>query len=369
MEKQRQSNYELLRIILMIAIPLYHLMVYGGVIYLPYNEFTLPGLIICSGSAIVADYAFMALSSYFLLDSQGCPILSRLLRIFFQVLLMYIVKRVIVCEILGYSQDITFYNDFFIKGSWWFIYAYFLILIIYPVLNKIIYQLDISKLRLVCGLLGAWFLINGFTNDVNMLNDILGFIFIYFVIGYLKRTDFKSFLGIPIKKSNMIVIFCVGYCITLAICYYLKAFGPVGDELANEMIQHLVGKYAFIQFVMGISVFLIFRSIQIPVTKWINNLAQNVFYVFLLHETVLAVFWYFGKLRTYDNQLPFTNGVEFVGSCIIYIVSSFFFASIIRFLYQVFFARIVEKSITIIYKISFVKRIEEKYLEVTEWRA
>ncbi len=43
-KKERQSNFELLRILLMLTIPVYHLMLYNGVFYMDYHKNVAPGL-------------------------------------------------------------------------------------------------------------------------------------------------------------------------------------------------------------------------------------------------------------------------------------------------------------------------------------
>jgi hypothetical protein len=52
--KDRKSNFELLRIILMCTIPIYHLMVYNGVYYVD-NANGILALIFTVGGAIPAD--------------------------------------------------------------------------------------------------------------------------------------------------------------------------------------------------------------------------------------------------------------------------------------------------------------------------
>ena len=78
-KKERQSNFELLRILLMLTIPVYHLMLYNGVFYMDYHKNVAPGLFLSSGGAITADYAFIALTSYFLLESKDRPVIRRFL--------------------------------------------------------------------------------------------------------------------------------------------------------------------------------------------------------------------------------------------------------------------------------------------------
>ena len=90
------------------------------------------------------------------------------------------------------------------------------------------------------------------------------------------------------------------------------------DASANLVVKHLIGKYAPLQFVMGLAVFFFFRDVQLRQSQIINHLAKSVFCVFLLHETVMGVYWYFGKI---DGQYPYYSVGAFWGWLLIYLLS------------------------------------------------
>jgi len=346
MIKQRESNFELLRIILMIAVPMYHMMIYAGIIYMPYGELTTEALFICSGSAIVADYAFMAMSAYFLLNKNGATVIPKFLSLGIQVSVLYIFRYIMIRRVLGFPENDYYVNDFFLKGAWWFIYVYLIILLIYPILNKIIYQLKTTHLLDVCMLLGACFIWNGLRNDVNLFHDFIAFLFTYFVVGYLKRHDFKSYFGLKTNKGTMAIIYFVGFILTFLFLWWVKCPGNIfTDEVASDIVRVLVGKYSFVQFVMGVAVFLLFKSVSIKQNKYINSLSKNVFWVFLLHETVMSVYWYFGKMRTMDDRLPYQNILDILIWAIVYIVSCFVFAWILRIIYENTIGLLVKKLV------------------------
>ena len=95
-KKERQSNFELLRILLMLTIPVYHLMLYNGVFYMDYHKNVAPGLFLSSWGAITADYAFIALTSYFLLESKDRPVIRRFLTFGAQVLTLYVIRFIVI---------------------------------------------------------------------------------------------------------------------------------------------------------------------------------------------------------------------------------------------------------------------------------
>lgn len=367
MKRQRESNFELLRILLMITIPLYHSITYGGILHQPYNEFTIYGFVICSGGAIVADYAFMALSSYFFLEHKNQSVLHKMFILLPQVLIMYFLKIITIYDILKFPKDDDILKAFFIKGAWWFIYVYFIVLLIYPILNKIIYKLNQSWILLICVTLGFAFIYIGFKNESNLLHDTIAFLFTYFVIGYLKRNEFTRYLGMKNNKINMMFIYFTGYFITIIIGIYVKMSMKIESEaLANEIVQRLIGKYSIVQFLMGIAIFLIFRSINIKFNKWINMIAKNIMYVFLLHETVLAIFWHFGKLCQINGHIGYDSISSFIYWNTVYLISVFIFAILIRVMYYVLFKKIIDKYINIIINCFIIRKFEEKYFKITE---
>lgn len=365
MGKQRQSNYELLRVILMMIVPLYHLMIYSGITSMPYNNFTVPGLMICCGGGVMADYAFMAISAWFFLETKERPVISRAFGLASQVLFMYLIKYIMVRKVLGFGVDNFYVNDFIMDGSWWFIYIYFVVLFIYPILNKVIYSVHKVTLVIICLILFVWFIINGITYETSFLNDLISFLVTYFIIGCIKRLNVNNSSIKHYRFSLLSIIMCC-YFVTLFFACFLKYPGNFfSEELASEIVRNLVGRYSITQFFMGISLFLLFQTIHINYNKRINEIAKNVFYVFLMHETVMAIFWRFNKIRTLDNQLPYHNIFEFVFWCFIYILACFLFAGVVRFLYVVLFEKWIQKIIHTISDYSIIKKVERKYIDFT----
>lgn len=339
--KERKSNFELLRILLMISIPVYHLCVYSGIMYLDYNDYTIMSLLFSSGGAIVADFAFMALSSYFLIERRG-RVLPKFLTFLGQVLFLWIVKELVFHLMYGLNIQNTFITDMLMPGVWWFVKVYLIILLIYPFLNYIIYKTKKWQLLLLCVAFGCGVLVSGLFNVMNFGSDIVSFLFTYFSIGYMKRIEYRSFFGISNNKYVMLLVYVVIFVATFVVCSMLKnsdsyLYQLVGNnQNANELIKRLIGKYCIFQYIMGISIFLFFRSLKMKYNKIINYVASMVFYVFLLHETVMGVFWKMGKLQTIDGCFSWNSRIEFVGWIILYLICCFVLAFVMRLIYVKF---------------------------------
>lgn len=119
------------------------------------------------------------------------------------------------------------------------------------------------------------------------------------------------------------------------------------DAAANLIVKHLIGKYAPLQFVMGMSVFFFFRDVQMKQSQMINRLAKSVFFVFLLHETVMGVYWYFGKI---NGQYPYYSVGAFWGWLLLYLLSCLIVGVLAEALYTKYLAplwrRIIDKICT-----------------------
>ena len=89
-----------------------------------------------------------------------------------------------------------------------------------------------------------------------------------------------------------------------AACYFaLFAVGfvakwpgfAVDRGLGNDILQYVISRYNVLAAVMGICVFFFFAVCLCP-KAGDQSCAEVTVYVFLLHETVLGVFWYLGFL-------------------------------------------------------------------------
>ena len=102
-KKERQSNFELLRILMMCTIPVYHLMIYNGVFFSDYNANVGPGLLL-SAWTIAGDYAYVALSAYFLLEAKRRPVISKFLSFGAMVLTLYVIKIAVLRGLYGHQE-------------------------------------------------------------------------------------------------------------------------------------------------------------------------------------------------------------------------------------------------------------------------
>lgn len=341
-KKERQSNFELLRILLMLTIPVYHLMLYNGVFYMDYHKNVAPGLFLSSGGAITADYAFIALTSYFLLESKDRPVIRRFLTFGAQVLTLYVIRFIVIRGLWGFHSGNWFVEDYILGGAWWFVAPYMVLLLVYPWLNRLMERLSRGWHGMLCLGLAIWFVINGMTLQMNFVNDLVAFLLTYFVMGYLRRDDYRRWI-FPTGKKWMAGIYMTGFLFTFFYAWYVKMPGVMAnDDAANLVVKHLIGKYAPLQFVMGLAVFFFFRALRLRQSPLINRMAKSVFFVFLLHETVMGVYWYFGKI---NGQYPYYSVAGFWGWLVVYAATCLLVGIVAQKLYTGFLAPLWKQGI------------------------
>lgn len=355
--KKRDSNLELMRVVLMGVIPAYHMLVYNLILKAPYNDATLVTLLFCAAGAIPANYAFMAMSSYFLLDTGGERSLQKFLSTGALAVTLFVVRFAVVRTLFGFGNTEYMIEGFITKGAWWYMDAYLVLLLCYPFLNFLMKKIS----RRAHGFLIAalFFLLVFFFAEDKMLfaGDLTAFSLIYVLMGYLKKSGYRRFLFLKTKRAPMLLGALVCYLLLFAAGFYAKwpAFG-VDQGVGNDIAQYMISRYNVLALVMGVCLFFFFKALRVAFCRVINRIAACTVYVFLLHETLLSVFWYFGYLWFPMQGRP---GRELTGWIILFTVSSFVLAFAARPLYETTVKKLWDRLIGRIRKTKAVRKLEE----------
>lgn len=289
---KKSTNYELLRILLTLFIPIYHWLLYNGIFYAQNSTNSIISLVLFSAIPFSCLYAFIAMSSYFLIKKKYQWSAKKVLSFAALAITLFIFKYVFI-HVLFIGRDMySFIYDFFINGAWWYVYPYILLMIVYPLLNRFIYNVHILVLYAGTLLSGTWFMVNSYNNDTRFINDCVMFLFLYLVMGCLERHKDSSAFYQKHKKAILITIYSLGILLATGLCIYFKLFATTLSPTEIEgIIQKIHGRYTIIGFVCGIAIFTLFRNIEVPYKPIIHKMSKLTLYVFLLHETVMSVFW------------------------------------------------------------------------------
>lgn len=296
MEK-RESNFELLRIISMLFIILWHVIMHGGMLQTCQNE----GLKICLNILqfiiVVHVNSFVLVSGYF--QSKSKFKLSKFLTLVFQVIfyssIIYLVG-IKLGVVKNYNWGLILENFTFNSiGNYWFINTYLIVYIFSDYINKFINNLTKKDLKK--------FLIIGFIIfsivpiiSCGKLLDNTGYNFYHFIYMYILGAYLRLF---PLDKSYHLKIFSVKkYRIFLGclffICVYLNySFVIVSRELSNlnfifDYVSNVFNynslnyslPFVIIQSVVYFELFGTFHFKN----KFINYISKYVFGVYLIHD-------------------------------------------------------------------------------------
>lgn len=357
---KKSTNFELLRILLTIFIPLYHWLLYNGIFYAQDSSNSIISLVLFSAIPFSCLYAFIAMSSYFLIKKKYQWSLKKVLIFATMAITLFVFKYVFI-HVLFIGRDMySFIYDFFIHGAWWYVYPYILVMIFYPLLNRFIFKAPIPVLYVATFLFGSWFMINSYNNDTQFLNDCVMFLFLYLTMGCLERHEDSSAFYEKHKKGILLTIYTLGILLATGLCIYFKLYATSLSPMEIEgIIQKIHGRYTIIGFVCGIAIFTLFRHIEVPYKPVIHQMSKITLYVFLLHETVMSVFWRY-EIKGIEG-LAYLPEWQFFLLLFVYFILCVGVAYIMFQAYSTYIAPLWNKGIEFLCNKEFVKTLENKY--------
>ena len=191
--KKRESNLELMRVVLMCITPAYHLLVYNLILKAAWNDAMGVTLAFTVAGAIPANYAFMAMSSYFLLEERGGTSLRRFLNTAALTATLYLVRFAVIRGLYGFDSKEYMVEGFITKGAWWYMDSYLILLLLYPFLNRFLRGIGrrahLALAVALFGLLALFFVLGNMT----LPGDLTGFLFIYVTMGICCWEDTGNF--------------------------------------------------------------------------------------------------------------------------------------------------------------------------------
>ena len=275
----RQSNIELLRIVLMVMIIAHHLIVHGmglGKMSTPGYEddgFTYYGSII-NCFLIAAVNTFIFISGYW-----GIKLKLRSIFLFVVQAVFYSVSLFLLFSFINpntWSWKELIFSFFPISNFvWWFISAYLCLYFLSPLLNKGVEMIDRRQMNIVLGGFLFFDCISGgvFYSTIS-LN---GYNFFHFIVIYLIGQYMKTY-QINIKKPILLLFLSISLLLILVLIFLS------------------MGKYGFTwrffaynnPIIMMIAIFLFysFKSINIKYNNKINLLAGSVLGIYMIHEYI-----------------------------------------------------------------------------------
>lgn len=276
MEKSRDSNFELLRIVLAFMIIILHYFCYelGGALgNIPNNTINYYFAYFIESACIIAVNVFILMTGYYMHDKSEIKI-SKVLKLIYLTTfygILFLIINVLYNDIIINTKNIKFFMTAIIDR--WFIIIYIILYLLIPYINKLIKELDKNNFENLLAILLLFFYIwPTFWTKTTILDKgygIVNFITLYLTGAYIKiyYNNFNSF-----KKSSLIYFLCT--CITA--------------------VLGLINKNAFdynsiFNFISAIALFEMFKAIKIKNCKTINKLATYTLSTYIIHENHLIV--------------------------------------------------------------------------------
>lgn len=337
----RQSNIELLRIVAMLMIVFHHFAIHGGFVF-ESTTLSIPrfwyNFIIMGGK--IGVNLFVLISGYFLAQSTTtrinlCKLLKLWGQVFFYSVIIYIgsvicTNSVSIRPFFRYSMPIT-------RTVWWFASTYFVLYLIHPYINLLLHSMD--KLTYQCFLsliLFSWCVIPTILNVAFESNNLLWFITLYSLAGYLKTYGLNTSLS---SHSGVLAV-----VLTILMYASSAAFTILGArwQFFSPYITYFYGMKHFLTLSVSVCLFMAFANMKIKFNKWINLISSATFGVYLIHdsEIIRPLLW-----NTVFHNASYQNSVMLIPYSVAVVIIVYVFCTLIDLLRQILIERVYMRFI------------------------
>lgn len=274
-KEERKSGVELLKIIAICLIVIYHVN-FTLRSYVNYNDYTrdLVFLHLFNYFGHIGNNTFIVSSSWFLYETSSKVKPKKVINILLDSMFISILICLLFCIMSNTVLPIKKIIEQFIPDIFqtvWFIPCYVIVYMIHPLLNAGIFSLKQTEHLILCVISYLLYGILGLFELQPFYNYMVAFINIYFLVSYVKKylPDFCNNTRINLLLS---VIFSI---ILLIIILFGNNDIFAFNHLYNAIITPLV-----------VFVFNVFRNFKIK-SKLINYLSSLSMLVYCIHENIL----------------------------------------------------------------------------------
>lgn len=327
--KERDSNFELLKIILTLMIIVLHYCnsSMGGLL----KEVKIGTINYClthlvESICIIAVNIFIIITGYFSCKKKSINI-SKPIKLYILSIFYGITISGIIIILTKKSINLTLIKTFLITTfSRWFVIIYCILYLLIPYINKLINSLTKKQFEIFIIINIVFFCIwpTFFTNVTNRDAGygITNFIILYSIGGYI-----KNYQNSKKSKKLLISIFAITTIITTIFSFIS------GRAWFYSSIFNLIS---------SISLFELFRGIKIKNNNIINKLSTYTFSVYIIHEnSFLAKILYqsiFKSNKYWNSNLMILN-------LLLTVIGIYIICIIIEYIRQLIFKKIIDDKI------------------------
>lgn len=347
MEKERESSFELLRILAIIGIIGSHFLGHGGALfYLKPNQPNFYFANIFESFFNVAVNCFIIISGYFTIKAK----FKRLLELELQVLFYSLIITIIFwsLHIVRFSfKELILYAIPLLSIRWWFITVYVALVLLSPFLNIFINNITKHQHFKLLVLLFFMFPVYStiFPNSLdNTLGfNIINFIFLYFIGAYIKKSNIKW------SNKKAFIIFILS---TFCILFSTVILSIKTHNLNNHFYSY---NNIFIIF-QSFSLFMLFKNFTFH-SKIINGISPLVFGIYLIDDHIYIRNYIYTKIF---HTIQFNSSNLFVIYTICSILIIFIVCLTIEYLRSLLFKITISK----ILNNKIVNYFDDKFIKI-----
>lgn len=345
--RNRDSNFELLRIVCMIFI------VWGHFI----NKFSVQTPILglnylethfFKSFTIVAVNVFILISGYFSITFRLARLLKLAQQTWFYSVFFLILGIFLGTHVLYPQKDILFLCPIFSK-IYWFITIYIMLYILSPALNKMSSIIPRKQFKsiLLIGLIiiYIWHTFSFILNSGRPIDDA-GYGIINFIYLYLLGRYIRMHIDIHSNKHNFLFL----YCITSIVLFVFQ----LSYSLILGFSFTALFSYNTILVLLGsVFLFLFFARLDLKYNPLINNLAKYSLAIYIIHTHPCV----------WDNlcnilQIENISSATFIPYSLFVSIASYLLFALVEKCRLYFFNGIENKINDIILKTKIVRKIE-----------
>lgn len=310
--KERSSNIELLRLVLMLMIVMLH--VFRLELH---NNINNTGLyvseLLLTSLFFVGVNCFVFISGYFGVKFRAKTIVSLLIQAFF-----YSIGILLITLALGYKLGLKDYieavfpiSSSLTYGTWWFLTAYIALLFIAPLLNYSIEYFNRKQMTII--LVGMLFMncFSSFIFDNPYISgdgySIYNFITIYVLARYINKYQVRIPKPFLIYLGASLLIFGITLFFNLEMGRMIEP----GNRYNNPLL-----------ILAAVGLFFTFKNMNFS-SKIINSIAPLSFGVYLIHNHYLIRRLFFEEAIQKITHLYYENCMLLIGTLTLFSVSVF----------------------------------------------
>ena len=291
--KKRNSNFELMRIISMFLIVLWHVIIHGHTLDNSYNGHITILLKLIEFIIIIHVNSFVILSGYYQSKSKFrfSKLLSLIIQVIFYSSIIYLIGAKL--NIIEFNTN-AFINTLLPStiNDYWFIKAYIALYILSDIINLTINAMDQKTYKNVLTLLFILFSTLPFLTGQRFFDNngstFYNFIFLYMIGGYISKYGIKKLDSFSQKKYYLVLTFiflsmAILNFIIIELCTRGINVNPIINDISYKILCTKLTFTPPMVVIQSICYLLVFKNLNLK-SKLINYISSCTFGIYLFHD-------------------------------------------------------------------------------------